>query len=275
MPRGMGVRIVTGAVLALLGFVLVFRGGLVFGVVIALLALVGLNEFYRLMQVYKPVRLPGLVAVLVMLGAAQWGDARWVLGATVLSLALVALFGLVIGPKPGISARLAVTLFGALYIGFGFAHLLLLRGMGGEDLPMLGRDVVLLVVFGTWAGDTMAYFTGRWFGSTPMAPVLSPKKTWEGFAGGLISTVLVAVFIGLYVHYDVPDWGPGYSVALGLVIGIVGPLGDLFESLLKRDVRIKDSGRGIPGHGGVLDRFDALLWSCIAVYYVVTLALGF
>ncbi len=275
MPRGMGVRIVTGAVLALLGFVLIFRGGLVFGVVIALLTLLGLNEFYRLMQVYKPVRLPGFVAVLVMLAAAQWGDARWVLGATVLSLALVALFGLLIGPKPGISVRLAVTLLGALYIGFGFAHLLLLRGMGGEDLPMLGRDVVLLVVFGTWAGDTMAYFTGRWFGSTPMAPVLSPKKTWEGFAGGLISTVLVAVFIGLYVHYDVPDWGPGYSVALGLVIGIVGPLGDLFESLLKRDVRIKDSGRGIPGHGGVLDRFDALLWSSIAVYYVVTLALGF
>lgn len=275
MPKGMGVRIVTGAVLALLGFVLVFRGGLVFGVVVALLALVGLNEFYRLMQVYKPVRLPGLVAVLVMLSAAQWGDARWVLGATVLSLVLVALFGLVIGPKPGISVRLAVTLLGALYIGFGFAHLLLLRGMDGGELPMLGRDVVLLVVFATWAGDTMAYFTGRWFGSTPMAPVLSPKKTWEGFAGGLISTVLVAVFIGLYVHYDVPDWGPGYSVALGLVIGIVGPLGDLFESLLKRDVRIKDSGRGIPGHGGVLDRFDALLWSCIAVYYVVTLGLGF
>jgi len=171
--------------------------------------------------------------------------------------------------------RLAVTLLGALYLGLGFAHLVLLRGLGGEDLTLLGRDVVLLVVFGTWAGDTMAYFTGRWFGSTPMAPVLSPKKTWEGFAGGLISTVLVVVFIGLYVHYDVPDWGPGDSVVLGLLIGIVGPLGDLFESLVKRDVQIKDSGRGLPGHGGVLDRFDALLWASIAAYYVLTLALGF
>ena len=83
-----------------------------------------------------------------------------------------------------------------------------------------------------------------------MAPVLSPKKTWEGFAGGLVGTVLVVVFIGLYVHYDVPDWGPGASVVLGLLIGIVGPLGDLFESLVKRDVQIKDSGHSLPGGPG-------------------------
>jgi len=268
-------RVLTGVAIGLIALVVVIRGGLVFWVAMAALAVIGLNEFYRLTAAYKPVRLPGLLSVLCLLAAAQWGDARWVLGATALSFAGIALFGLVIGPKPGVTVRLAVTLLGALYLGLGFAHLVLLRGLGGEDLAVLGRDVVLLVVFGTWAGDTMAYFTGRWFGSTPMAPVLSPKKTWEGFAGGLISTVLVVVFIGLYVHYDVPDWGPGDSVVLGLLIGIVGPLGDLFESLVKRDVQIKDSGRGLPGHGGVLDRFDALLWASVAAYYVLTLALGF
>jgi phosphatidate cytidylyltransferase len=115
----------------------------------------------------------------------------------------------------------------------------------------------------------MAYFTGRFFGSTPMAPVLSPKKTWEGFAGGAISTVLLVVFIGLYTPL-----GPADSLMLGAVIAVAGPLGDLFESLVKRDVQIKDSGRGIPGHGGVLDRFDALIFTSVASYFLLTLALG-
>jgi hypothetical protein len=118
------------------------------------------------------------------------------------------------------------------------------------------------VIFGTWAGDTMAYFTGKYFGSTPMAPVLSPKKTWEGFAGGAISTVLLVVFIGLYTPLGAAD-----SLVLGAVIAVAGPLGDLFESLIKRDVQIKDSGRGIPGHGGVLDRFDALIFASVASYF--------
>jgi phosphatidate cytidylyltransferase len=103
---------------------------------------------------------------------------------------------------------------------------------------------VLTVIFGMWAGDTMAYFTGKLFGSTPMAPKLSPKKTWEGFAGGA-------------------------------VIAVVGSLGDLFESLVKRDLQIKDSGRGIPGHGGVLDRFDALMWASVAAYFLLTVVLKF
>jgi phosphatidate cytidylyltransferase len=129
--------------------------------------------------------------------------------------------------------------------------------------------ILLTVIFGTWAGDTMAYFTGRFFGSTPMAPVLSPKKTWEGFAGGAISTVLLVMFFGLYTSLH-----PGGSFVLGLTIAVAGPLGDLFESLIKRDVQIKDSGRGIPGHGGVLDRFDALIFASVSAYFVLTLVVG-
>jgi phosphatidate cytidylyltransferase len=145
-----------------------------------------------------------------------------------------------------------------------------MRKLTVPDVPGFGRDMVLTVVFGTWAGDTMAYFTGKYFGSTPMVPTLSPKKTWEGFLGGLIGTVLLVVLIGLYT-----ELGPTQSVILGATIGIVGPIGDLFESLVKRDVQIKDSGRGIPGHGGVLDRFDALLWTSVASYFVLTAGFGF
>ena len=175
-----------------------------------------------------------------------------------------ALLGLAAGPKRGVTVRMAVTVLGMLYIGLGFSAVLLLRPMDENGL------ILLTVIFGTWAGDTMAYFTGRFFGSTPMAPVLSPKKTWEGFAGGAISAVLLVVFIGLYTPL-----GPADSLILGAVIAVAGPLGDLFESLVKRDVQIKDSGHGIPGHGGVLDRFDALIFASVAAYFVLTLALGF
>lgn len=260
----MTTRVITGVVLAVLAVVLVLHGGLVYFFVMLALALIGLNEFYRLVHRYKPLPLAGFVAVGVMMYMAWFRSPFGLLGAIALGMLLVALSGLLVGPKRGVTVRMAVTLLGILYLGLGFSALLLLRRLD------IGAAAVLTVIFGTWAGDTMAYFTGRFFGSTPMAPKLSPKKTWEGFAGGAIGTVLLVVFIGLYT-----DLGPVDSVALGAVIAVVGPLGDLFESLIKRDVQIKDSGRGIPGHGGVLDRFDALMWSAVAAYFLLTVVLKF
>jgi phosphatidate cytidylyltransferase len=228
------------------------------------LSLIGLNEFYRLVRRYRPLPLAGLIGVAAMMYMAWFRSPVGLLGALVLGVFLTALLGLLWGPKRGVTVRMAVTLLGMLYLGLGFSALLLLRRLD------IGAAAVLTVVFGTWAGDTMAYFTGRYFGATQMAPVLSPKKTWEGFAGGAISTVLVVVFIGfIYGHLSA-----GGALFLGAVIAVVAPLGDLFESLVKRDVQIKDSGRGLPGHGGVLDRFDALLWASVASYFVLKVALG-
>ncbi len=260
----MTTRIITGVVLAVLAVVVVVHGGLVYFFLMLALAMLGLNEFYKLTRMYHPLPLAGFISVAAMLYMAWFRSPVGVFGTIALSVLLVALMGLFAGPRPGITVRMAVTLLGILYIGLGFSAMLLLRRLD------VGTAVVLTVVFGTWAGDTMAYFTGRFFGSTPMAPKLSPKKTWEGFAGGAISTVLLVVFIGLYTPL-----GPADSLALGAVIAVLGPLGDLFESLVKRDVQIKDSGRGIPGHGGVLDRFDALLWTSVAAYFLLTVALGF
>jgi phosphatidate cytidylyltransferase len=257
-------RIITGAVLAVLAVVVVAHGGLVYFFLMLALGLLGLNEFYKLTKMYHPLPLAGFVSLAVMLYMAWFRSPVGVFGAIALSVLLVGLMGIMAGPRPGITVRMAVTLLGVLYLGLGISALLLLRRLD------VGTAVVLTVVFGTWAGDTMAYFTGRFFGSTPMAPKLSPKKTWEGFAGGAISTVLLVVFIGLYTPL-----GPVDSLALGAVIAVVGPLGDLFESLVKRDVQIKDSGRGIPGHGGVLDRFDALLWTSVAAYFLLVFGLGF
>jgi len=260
----MAPRIITGAVLAGLAVLLVVHGGLVYFYVMLALALIGLNEFYRLVKRYRPLPLAGFIAVAVMMYMAWFRTPVGLLGALALAVLLVAILGLLIGPKRGVSVRMAVTLLGIMYLGLGFSALLLLRRLD------VGAAAVLTVIFGTWAGDTMAYFTGKYFGATQMAPRLSPRKTWEGFAGGAIGAILLVVFIGLYT-----ELGPGESLLLGAVIAVVGPLGDLFESLIKRDVQIKDSGRGLPGHGGVLDRFDALMWASVAAYFLLTVVLKF
>ena len=257
-------RIITGVVLGALTIVLVVHGGVIFFLAIAALALLALNEFYRLTARYRPLPLAGFLGVALMVSMAWFYSPVALFGAVCAGVLFTALLGLRAGPRPGVTVRMAVTLLGMLYIGLGFSAVLLILPMGDHGW------ILLTVIFGTWAGDTMAYFTGKYFGSTPMAPRLSPKKTWEGFAGGAIGTILLVVFIGLYT-----DLGPGDSLLLGAVIAVVGPLGDLFESLIKRDVQIKDSGRGLPGHGGVLDRFDALLWSSVAAYFLLTVALRF
>lgn len=265
----MGTRIVTGAVLAILAFAIIRRGGAVYFGVMAALAVLAMNEFYRLLRMYKPVPLAGFAGLGLMLVAAQWRDPELVLGALAAGLAFCGLAGMVIGPKPGVTVRIAVTFAGIAYVGLGFSALLLLRRIEPSGDWLTG-----MVFFGAWAGDTLAYFTGKWFGATPMTPSLSPKKTWEGFLGGLIGTVLIVVAIGLWAS-DAVVPGAGERLLLGLVIALVGPVGDLFESLLKRDAQIKDSGRGLPGHGGVLDRFDALLWAAVASYFLLTAVLGF
>ncbi len=244
----MATRIIVGAILGAAAVLVIIRGGWIYVAVMVFLALLGTVEFYRVTRPYRPAVLAGLVSLALMLYCAWWRTPTGVLGS--LAVGLLLAFALVAwgGPRPGVTGRMAVTMLGPLWVGLGFAHLLLLRRLDE------GMALVLTVVFGTWAGDTLAYFVGKFFGSTPMAPRLSPKKTWEGYAGGLLGTIIVVVFIGLYTALS-----PSESLLVGLAIAVVGPLGDLFESLIKRDVDVKDAGGFLPGHGGVLDRFDALI----------------
>jgi phosphatidate cytidylyltransferase len=255
----LGTRVIVGVVLALLALVVIIHGGLVFFIVALGVAVVGINEFYRMMRPYRPLVLAGFAGVVLMAYFGWAHSPQTLMG--IVALTLLASFGLAAlpGPHPGVSVRIAITMLGLVYVGFGVSHLELVR-----RLPD-GQGYALMVVFGAWAGDTVAYFTGRFFGSTPLAPRLSPKKTWEGFVGGFIGTVLMVVFIGLYYH----GIGELRSLLLGVTIGVIAPLGDLFESLLKRDVEIKDAGRFFPGHGGLLDRFDGLLFAAVASYYLI------
>ena len=153
-----------------------------------------------------------------------------------------------------------MTLLGVVWVGLGLAHAILLR-----DIAEHGVLAVYTVLLAVWAGDAAAYFIGMLFGRHKLAPTVSPGKTWEGLIAGIVATVGVT-FLALYEanFLSIPE-----SLVLGAVIAITAPLGDLFESALKRDADVKDSGRLLAGHGGVLDRIDALLFAWVAAFYVV------
>jgi phosphatidate cytidylyltransferase len=163
------------------------------------------------------------------------------------------------------TASISATVMGAVWIGGGLSFMLLVR-----DLPLHGRLAAYTVVLAIWAGDTFAYFGGRLLGRHRMAPNTSPGKTWEGFAIGGAATVFVA-FVALYKANFLTI---SESIVLGAVIAVAAPVGDLFESMLKRDAGVKDTGRLLGGHGGMLDRIDAVLFAAPAAYFCI-LAFGY
>ena len=149
---------------------------------------------------------------------------------------------------------------GAVWIGGGLAFLILLR-----ELPAHGRLAALTILLAVWAGDTFAYFGGRLLGRHKMAPATSPGKTWEGFIVGAAATIFIT-FIALYSQDFLTIT---QSIVLGAVVAVTAPIGDLFESLLKRDMDVKDTGTLLGGHGGMLDRIDALLFAAPAAYFTI------
>jgi phosphatidate cytidylyltransferase len=181
--------------------------------------------------------------------------------------------------RKGLLVDWALTIGGALYMGALAAHIALIRLIDTPLNPSPLRDLGLapgagwLIFVGavTWLQDALAYFAGKSYGRHPMTPTLSPKKTWEGAAGGLAGAIIGAILATLICGLPIPLW---VAALLGIVGGIIGPLGDLAESLIKRQVGVKDAGHLIPGHGGMLDRIDSFLFTCPALYYLILLALG-
>lgn len=157
---------------------------------------------------------------------------------------------------------------GFLYGAFGMMAVTELRGQ-----PSFGLSWVITTLVITWGNDTMAYFTGRFLGRHKLYPEVSPNKTWEGFAGGLLLGSIGGLFIyrgiGLWLHWWTTPLTPIDCVLVGAAGGILGPIGDLSESMLKRAYKVKDSGKIIPGHGGLLDRIDALLFNAPMVFLYV------
>jgi phosphatidate cytidylyltransferase len=234
---------------------LVYLGGWpLFGLALVA-ALFALHELYWMTRTLRPVVLAGYLGAIGTLVGAELGGANWALAGLFATLAFAFVF------KGAVSAAsVGVTLLGVVWIAVGLAHALLLRDL--DEHGVLASYTVILAV---WAGDAGAYFIGLLFGRHKLAPTVSPGKTWEGLAAGTVATIGVT-FVALYKQdfLSIPE-----SLVLGAVIAIVAPLGDLFESALKRDADVKDSGRLLGGHGGILDRLDALLFSWVAAYYVI------
>jgi phosphatidate cytidylyltransferase len=234
---------------------LVFLGGWPMFGLAAVAALIALHELYWMTRTLRPVVLAGYLGALAALLGATMGGADWALAGLMSTLVIAFVI------KGGVSTvSVSVTVLGVAWIGLGLAHALLLR-----DIDEHGVLAVLTVLLAVWAGDAGAYFIGLLFGRHKLAPTVSPGKTWEGLIAGIVATIGVT-FLALYEanFLSIPE-----SLVLGAVIAIAAPLGDLFESALKRDADVKDSGRLLAGHGGVLDRIDALLFAWVAAYYVV------
>jgi phosphatidate cytidylyltransferase len=256
-------RILVAAVLLPLVLGIVWLGGWwLFGLA-TVGGLLALHELFTMARGLRPIVLGGYVGVVLTLLAAQLGGASWVLPGILSAVPAALLAFFVSSARQHAVAAFAVTLLGVVWVGGGLAYLLLLR-----DIPNDGRLLIFATLLTVFADDTIAYFVGRAVGRHRMAPVISPGKSWEGFVGGTIAAVAVA-FFALYDQHVVTT---GESLVLGLAIAIASTLGDLFESAVKRDLDVKDSGRLLAGHGGVLDRVDSLLWAGPAAY-VTLLAL--
>jgi phosphatidate cytidylyltransferase len=239
---------------------IIWRGGWVFAAGIGALALVCVHELSVMFERARPVRLAAMIAVVGLVVAGTLGHERQVMLALVASLPLVFALGLAMPQRERITASFAVTMLMIVWVGLGVAHAAMLRGLEH------GGALVVMVLLGTFFGDTFAYFGGRLLGRHKLAPVISPNKTWEGLACGIV----VGTFVVWYWSktYD-GGWISGTDgLLLGLAVVIAAPVGDLFESLIKRDMAVKDTGSLFGAHGGALDRVDAALFALVAGYYV-------
>ena len=222
--------------------------------------LLALHELYAMGRGLRPLVLGGYVGLILTLLGTQLGGVPWLLGGVCATIVVsFVVFGFS-DARPSAAAAISFTLLGVVWVGGGLGAALLLR-----DVPVHGRLLVLTVLLTVFADDTAAYFTGRLLGRHTLAPRISPAKSWEGFVGGTIAAIAVAFF----ALYDQGYLSNLEAVALGATTALAATLGDLFESAVKRDLGVKDSGRALGGHGGMLDRLDSLLWAGPAAYFLV------
>jgi phosphatidate cytidylyltransferase len=234
-------------------------GGVVFMAAMVFLGFICLREFFGMARSLDPLRPAAFLAVPAMIVAAHYGDSFQVLLLAVATFPLLFFFGAGRDSREGITVSMSITVFGVVWIGLPLVHAVLLR-----DLPEHGGALLIDILVGTFATDTAAYATGRLFGSHRITPRLSPNKTLEGLIGGFVIGTMAFWFAGLY-----QDWLTGTdALIMGACVAAVAPIGDLFESMVKRDLGIKDTGNIFGPHGGMLDRLDAVLFTIVVGYYL-------
>jgi len=263
-------RVLVVVVLLPIGLVLIWLGGWAYALLIALILGLAAREYVQMFRIggYQPSKILVIVGTLALaIGRMfdQFESAPWIVSALVLVSMSYHLFAYERG-RDQAGTDFAITLAGVLYFGWIGGYLISMR-----ELPE-GMWWVLLALPAVWLADSGAYFVGRSIGKHSLSPRLSPKKTWEGYFGGVLVGILgtagLAYLWGLWIG-PISAITPINGAILGLVLSVITPLGDLGESMFKRQVGVKDSGNLLPGHGGAFDRIDSWLWAGVLGYYVI------
>lgn len=238
---------------------IVVAGGPVFAVAMAAIGVLALREYFLMTAPLRPLQAVAYIAVVAMIAGAYFGTAFNVLLLLTASFPLLFFFAARMQPREDVVVAMGATVLGATWIGLPLVHAVLLR-----DLPDHGAALLIDVLVGTFATDTGAYAIGRMFGSHPVAPDLSPNKTIEGLVGGFLIGTMAFWFAGLY-----QNWLSGIdALIIGAAVAAIAPIGDLFASMVKRDLGKKDTGRLFGPHGGLLDRLDAVFFTIVVGYYL-------
>jgi phosphatidate cytidylyltransferase len=234
-------------------------GGIVFSLAMIAIGVVALREWGVITARHRPLLTPSYIAVAALIVAAHLGAAFNVLYVIAATFPLLFFFAARPRYQDGATVSIGVTLLGVLWIGIPLVHAVFLR-----ELPNHGAGLLIDVLVGTFVADTAAYATGRMFGSHKVTPNLSPNKTVEGLIGGFLIGTMGFWFAGLY-----QDWLSGVdALIIGAAVAAAAPVGDLFESMLKRDLGTKDTGSLFGPHGGLLDRLDAVFFTIVIGYYL-------
>ncbi|MGM0369052.1 MAG: phosphatidate cytidylyltransferase [Bacillota bacterium] len=255
---------VLSAVIGVPILILIFKlGGLFFLALNLIVVTLGIIEYFKLVE-NKEIQankfLGVILASILIIATYISKDASVLYGVLILELIIILLRQVLVGTNRSAILSTALTYFGVCYIAGLFAHLILLYNL--EISSQSGNLIIWFPILATWVTDTGAYFIGLSLGNNALAPNISPKKTIEGAIGGLLSSLLLTVLSVIYFNIALY-----HGVVLGILIGIIAQLGDLSASVFKRDSEIKDFGNVIPGHGGILDRIDSLLFVLPVVYY--------
>ena len=239
-----------------------FGGEPGFTILVAIWGVLAVFEFYRMVATAKvpPLTYFGLIWTLLFILSPHF-NYDTVIPLLLTSAVILSLIWLLLRrQKEGAFIGWAWTIAGILYVGWLLSYLVALRGLDA------GRDWVFFALFTTFGSDTAAFFAGRALGRHHLAPSISPGKTWEGAIAGVFGAIIVSLLLVALLSLPL---GYGQAILLGLIVSTFGQLGDLVESLLKRNMGVKESGKLIPGHGGVLDRMDSIVFAGIVVYYCV------
>jgi phosphatidate cytidylyltransferase len=250
-------RVLVAIPLAIATIIFINLGGLAFQLFIIAAGLICVHECYRLLGAWRPVSVVGFAALAGMVFAARSGGQGGVLEVAMAAVP-VTLILVLAREQPRPTVAIGGTLLGVYWIALAFAHVELLR-----ELPH-GASVLLDVLVGTFVADTAAYAGGRLFGRRQLAPSISPGKTVEGLVCGMLGAIIAVFIAGLYQTWLTQ----GNALLLGVAVALLAPLGDLFESLVKRDAGVKDAGTLFGAHGGALDRLDAALFTVVVGFYV-------